>query len=105
MLHNMSDNSIYYKINKYRQFLFILNFANSIYRELDILKYEESYKIYIGKGNNSNLIKSLIKKRFWFQTTKNKEEANFVWTQLKEEGVYRKQQSSKIGKIGHDVAG
>lgn len=27
------------------------------------------YKVYIGKGNNSLLLKSLIKRRFWWDIT------------------------------------
>jgi len=61
----------------------MINFANGVYRELDIQKYDEPFKIFVGNGNNSNLIKSIIKKRFWFDVTKNREEAHFVWTQLK----------------------
>lgn len=72
ILENMGDNSINHKINKFREFLFMVNYANGIYRQLDIQRYDQSLKIYIGKGNNSNLIRSIIKKRFWFELTKNK---------------------------------
>ena len=44
----------------------MINFSNQIYRELDITKYESPFKIFIGRGNNNNLIKAIIKKRFWF---------------------------------------
>ena len=79
----MTDNCINVKINKFKEFLFLINFAHKVYRELDIHKYSSNFKIFIGKGNNSNLIKAIIKRRFWFEITKNMEEANFVWTQLK----------------------
>lgn len=69
----------------------MINFANGLYRELDIQKYETIFKVYIGKGNNNNLIKSIMKKRFWFEVTKKKEEAHFVWTQIKEESTFEKQ--------------
>jgi len=62
----------------------MINFANKVYRELDIAKYTSNFKIFIGRGNNCNLIKAVMKRRFWFEITKNIEEANFVWTQLKE---------------------
>lgn len=45
----------------------MVNLSNSIYTDLDIEKYEKSYKFYVGRGNNKNLIKSLMKKRFWFE--------------------------------------
>jgi len=62
----------------------MINFSNNIYRQLDIDKYDQTFKVYIGKGNNSNLIRSILKKRFWIEITKDIQEANFVWTQLKE---------------------
>jgi hypothetical protein len=36
----MSDNSVNHKVNKFREFLFKVNFASGVYRELDIQKYE-----------------------------------------------------------------
>lgn len=65
-IENMSDNCINVKINKFREFLFMVNFACGVYRELDIPKYENPFKIFIGRGNNNNLIKAVMKKRFWF---------------------------------------
>lgn len=32
-----------------------------------------------------------MKRRFWFELTKNIDEANVVWTQLKEESIHHKQ--------------
>jgi tubulin--tyrosine ligase len=61
---------------------------------LDFEKYETPFKFYVGKGNNGNLIKSLMKKRFWFERTENIEEANFIWTQIKKEKLYEKQKPS-----------
>ena len=61
----LSDNVVAQKVNKYKEFLFLVNFSHNIYRDLDILKHESPFKIFIGKGNNNNLIKSIIKKRFW----------------------------------------
>ena len=49
------------------------------------------FKVYVGFGNNSNLVKAIIKKRFWFELTKNKEEAHFVWVQLKDEDAFARQ--------------
>ena len=31
-----------------------------------ILKSDQKYKAYVGPGNNGKLIKSLIKRRFWW---------------------------------------
>lgn len=37
-----------------------------------------------------------MKKRFWFEEVKKVEEANFVWTQLKEENVFKMQNVKSI---------
>ena len=42
-----------------------------MYRDLDIDKYQKSLTYYVGRGNNGNLIRSLMKKRFWFQEVYN----------------------------------
>ncbi|OMJ67300.1 hypothetical protein SteCoe_35572 [Stentor coeruleus] len=42
------------------------------------------YKYYIGKGNNSRLIRRLMTSRSWWVDTNNIEEANFAWTQWKD---------------------
>lgn len=46
-----------------------------------------SYNVYIGKGNNSLLVKSLFLRRPWWKIVENKEAANFVWSQWKDKGV------------------
>ena len=57
-MNNDGDMNYSKKIKSYLDFLFKVNFSNSIYVNLDI-SYEEysyassRYKVYIGKGNNS----------------------------------------------------
>lgn len=43
-----------------------------------------NYTAFIGKGNNSNLVKKTIQSRNWWTVTEFKEKANFVWTQWKD---------------------
>lgn len=38
-LLEMTDNSVVQKVNKYKEFLFMINFAHKIYRDLDIAKH------------------------------------------------------------------
>lgn len=47
------------------------------------------YKFYVGPGNNKNLIVSVMKKKWWWSETSSIAEANFVWTQLKQNKVLR----------------
>lgn len=42
------------------------------------------YSVFIGRGNNSSLVKKTILKRTWWTLTENKDQANFVWTQWKD---------------------
>lgn len=71
------------KLNKYRDFLFLINFSNKLYRDLEVDKYERTFKFYVGKGNNGNLIKSIMKKRFWFEEVDDPMKADFIWSQIK----------------------
>lgn len=48
----------------------------------------------MGKGNNSGLVRGLIKRRIWFAITDKIEEANFVWTQLKSLPYFKLQEAS-----------
>ena len=59
-------------------------------------KYEGSThtpRFYIGRGNNSRLIKSIMGKRWWWKIETKEENANFLWTQLKLYSVYQSQNS------------
>lgn len=55
------------KITSYIKFLYKVNFSNSIYTDLALSSPGKVYKIKIGPGNNSELIKMLIKRRFWLE--------------------------------------
>lgn len=46
-------------------------------------EYQVVWKYYVGKGNNCNLVRELMKRRYWFEETKCMGEAQFVWTQIK----------------------
>jgi hypothetical protein len=39
------------------------------------------FKLFVGKGNNSKLIKTIFSYRFWWKITHDESEANLVWTQ------------------------
>jgi hypothetical protein len=52
----------------YRDFLWKINFSNQMFVEPP-LEYEHRLRVYIGKGNNSCLIRGLINRRYWFAIT------------------------------------
>lgn len=58
-------------------------FSPLVMKESVNMKADQKYKFYIGKGNNSLLVKGLMKRRFWWTIEEDPKKANFVWTQLK----------------------
>ena len=48
---------------------------------------ESGYKCYIGPGNNSILVLHLLRKRWFWTKVEDWEQADFIWTQNKQQGV------------------
>ena len=86
----------------YREFIFIMNLSHGVFDPVKLLeqpiKNEPRYKYYLGRGNNREVIKALMKRRFWWGETDNLSEANFVWTQLKVNSYYQQQQTIVRGQ-------
>lgn len=63
-----SDSLYMKKLKSFLDFIFKVNYSNKIYISLQLSDDFNSpkYKVFIGNGNNSLLIKSLLKRRFWF---------------------------------------
>lgn len=78
-----SDNSNRNKFEIYKDFLWKINFSNGLYIRIKD-EIESPYKAYVGAGNNSMIIKGILRRRFWWQfVEKLGDDTNFVWTQLK----------------------
>ena len=88
------------KFDSYKDFIFRINFTNGLYvKHKD--EGDKSLKIFVGFGNNSVLVKGLMRRRFWWQIVdKMSEDVNFVWTQLKVSEFFKGQIHSKI-KVKH----
>lgn len=54
------------RLYKYQEFLFLVNLSNRIYRNLE-LELEKPLRFMIDKGNNANLVRSLIARRWWWE--------------------------------------
>jgi len=87
-LNNDGDGQYGRKLKHFFDFLFKVNFSNNIYVSLQINKSDETinpskYKVYICRGNNSLLVRALMKRRFWWEITDNIDSPgiNFYWTQ------------------------
>lgn len=71
------DNADTAKVDQYLDFLKKINFSNNIQ-----VAPCNPYRVFVGKGNNSIVIKNCVKQRWWLQLTESKdlEGINFVWT-------------------------
>jgi hypothetical protein len=53
------------------------------------------HKAYIGPGNNCNMVMGLIKRRFWWSVSEDySEDCLFIWSQLKNNKIFRRQESA-----------
>ena len=68
----------------YIDFMSKINISNN--QIMTIPSTINTYKVYVGKGNNFAVIKSAFKRRWWWQIIENKDydSCNCVWTQLKQ---------------------
>jgi hypothetical protein len=59
-------------------FLSLLNHYNGLHTS------NGTYRAFVGKGNNSILIKNTLKNRFWWNISDNDTEANLNWQQSRD---------------------
>jgi hypothetical protein len=53
---------------------------------------DKPLKMFVSFGNNSAIIKGIMRRRFWWQLVdKLSDDTNFVWTQLKLSDYFKKQ--------------
>ena len=81
----------------YHDFLWKINYSNSLYVKPS--EQETVYKAYIGFGNNSNMVKSILKRRCWWTVTDKVEGSNFAWSQLKINTIFREYQNPSKTKL------
>jgi tubulin--tyrosine ligase len=59
------------------------------------------YKYYLRKGNNSQLISSLMKQRSWWTRTEDPSQAQFLWTPVRKKGLFKSLEP--VGAKSHSV--
>lgn len=94
------------KLKAFLDFIFKVNYSNQIYISLQLSEDTTNikrYKVWLGRGNNSLLIRSLLKRRFWLEIVDEDEEEgiNFYWSQNKIKKVHSRQSKSKNAKMVH----
>lgn len=57
--------------------------------------HSQTLKFYIGKGNNSKVLKECMRKRWWWipAEDKNDKDINLIWLQLKDKFFYQGKRS------------
>lgn len=56
--------------------------------------------MYVGPGNNVDLIKLTLRKRFWLEITENVEDSNiiFYWSQYGLKNIHKEQKKAELGR-------
>jgi len=74
--------------------LWKVNYSNGLY-VCTPNAINSNYKFFVGEGNNSNLIRGIMRRRYWWNqaSSKNEEGINFLWTQLKINTFFSGQES------------
>lgn len=92
------------KIENYRDFLWKINYSNGLYVMTPSMIINP-YKACIGSGNNSFLIKGILKRRYWWTVVEKSEiasnDVHFLWTQLKINPYFKKQ--NKGSKMSYET--
>lgn len=61
--------------------------------------YTQHFKYFVGRGNNSNLVKQALKRRFWWTSGSREddewEEFNFIWTQWRRKPIIKSLKQDK----------
>ncbi|KRX10767.1 hypothetical protein PPERSA_04934 [Pseudocohnilembus persalinus] len=78
------EEQFFAKLSAYREFLALINFSNSIFVQIPKEKQGSIYTAFIGKGNNHQLVKQILKQRWWWNITNSVDNnVNFVYTQTR----------------------
>eukprot|EP01017_Pseudomicrothorax_dubius_P009264 TRINITY_DN13114_c0_g2_i1.p1 TRINITY_DN13114_c0_g2~~TRINITY_DN13114_c0_g2_i1.p1 ORF type:complete len:1000 (+),score=219.17 TRINITY_DN13114_c0_g2_i1:100-3099(+) len=89
------DNVFSAKLLAYREFHFNLNFSNGCWVSF-IPQTITSYRFKVGRGNNSPLVKSVLKKRWWWiEVEADQTDINLLWTQTKDNAYIDRLKCSK----------
>ncbi|CAD8097268.1 unnamed protein product [Paramecium sonneborni] len=84
------------KLQNYQHFLFLVSSQSGFYTQPQDSLID--LKLKIGGGNNSFLIKEIVKQRWWWNQMKfnelSNEDSNFIWTQIKVQEFINLQQYS-----------
>ena len=88
-----------YETYYYRDFVWRCGFSSGTIVEVpNPGEYPFKVKFFLGRGNNSRLIRGLVLRRPWYQITDKIEDAHVAWTQIKSSYFMPMQKNTKIVK-------
>ena len=97
-LSNPKDKDKYLELKEkyYKEFLLKINQSNNAIIPFPKASFTP-YKYYIGRGNNSILVRNCLKARFWWSMGdfEDWDEYNFIWTQWKANKIVAKIKTNK----------
>lgn len=104
-LANPKDKDKYLELKEkyYREFMNKINKSNGVEQKMPTSTFAP-YKYYIGRGNNSILVRAALKTRFWWSKGDfdNWSDYNFMWTQWKSNRIVDQIKSFKDSKKHRD---
>ena len=97
-MSNPKDKDKYLELKEkyYKEFLLKINLSNNTIIPFPKASFTP-YKYYIGRGNNSILVRNCLKARFWWSMGdfEDWDEYNFIWTQWKANKIVAKIKTNK----------
>jgi hypothetical protein len=90
-----------FQLYHYRDFMWKVAFSNGLVVE-PLEEYEGRLRVYVGPGNNSNLLRGILRRRPWWTITDKAHDASFVWTQIKVGALFGQQKGGRLPAIAED---
>lgn len=97
--HKINVSAYDIRLANYKEFIFTLYYCNSVYVDtifpVRLDASEAKVDVFVGSGNNSALVKRILKKRWWLHILEAVTHSTmFIWTQIKNRGFVLSQKSS-----------
>jgi hypothetical protein len=75
------------KLRNYHENIQKVWLSNNIVKHIPT-NYKEPLRVTIKPGNNSKLVKNIMRKRWWWSIENNSANSHFIWSQLKDKNIF-----------------
>ena len=92
------------RIRSYCDFIWKVMIAHNVYTNLDLSQHQSKgkLKVFVGPGNNCNMIKGLLKRRFWWTVVDQySQDCLFVWSQLRNHRLFMHQEQAEVNSSSY----